>query len=167
MIINIRHICDSSLLTEQEKAELWEIVCDSNYEFVPPLSTRNHTLQQDLHNVINNEKPTTYFEHLMVQKWLVAKIDNHIVGFLSFIEEEYGAYISTVIVRKEYRKQDICRILYHELGLIIHDKKLRTRTWSTNDAHIHILQSIGFVVVEKIDNDRGIGMDTLYFEKVC
>lgn len=49
----------------------------------------------------------------------------------------------------------------------MHDKKLKTRTWSTNDAHIHILQSIGFVMVKNIDNDRGIGINTLYFEKVC
>lgn len=167
MIIKTNCIPDKSLMSEKDKRELWDILCLSNNEFVPPLSSRNSATQQDFTQNIGTDKPIVYFEELLEQKWLVAKIDNHIVGFLSFIEEEYGAYISTVIVRKEYRNQDICRILYHELGLIMHGKKLRTRTWSANDAHIHILQSIGFDMVKKIDNDRGMGINTLYFEKVC
>ena len=167
MIVKTKCIPDKSLMSEEDKNELWNILCLSNNEFVPPLSSRNSTTQQDFTQNIIDDKPTAYFEELLGQKWLVAKINNHIVGFLSFIEEDYGAYISTVIVRKEYRNQDICRILYHELGLMIHGNKLRTRTWSTNDAHIHILQSIGFVMVEKIDNNRGIGINTLYFEKDC
>ena len=167
MVIKTNCIPDKSLMSEKDKKELWDILCLSNNEFVPPLSSRNSTTQQDFTQDITKDKPTVYFEELLEQKWLVAKIDNHIVGFLSFIEEDYGAYISTVIIRKEYRNQDVCRILYHELGLIMHGKKLKTRTWSTNDVHIHILQSIGFNMVKKIDNDRGMGINTLYFEKVC
>lgn len=40
-----------------------------------------------------------------------------------------------------------------------------TRTWSTNFAHIKILQAFGFETVKVLKNDRGSGIDTVYFKK--
>ena len=88
MIVKTNCIPDKSLMSENDKNELWNILCLSNNEFVPPLSSRNSTTQQDFAQNIVQDKPTVYFEELLEQKWLVAKIDNHIVGFLSFIEKD-------------------------------------------------------------------------------
>jgi RimJ/RimL family protein N-acetyltransferase len=42
---------------------------------------------------------------------------------------------------------------------------LFTRTWSTNAAHIAILGKFGFSQIARIENDRGEGIDTVYFAK--
>lgn len=92
MIVKTNCIPDKSLMSEKDKKELWDILCLSNNEFVPPLSSRNSATQQDFTQNIGTDKPIAYFEKLLEQKWLVAKIDNHIVGFLSFIKKKCGEH---------------------------------------------------------------------------
>ena len=38
-----------------------------------------------------------------------------------------------------------------------------TRTWSTNAAHIAILTRMGFSLTKRVENDRAIGIDSVYF----
>ena len=40
-----------------------------------------------------------------------------------------------------------------------------TRTWSTNEAHIKILMKFDFEIMSVLKNDRGEGIDTVYFKK--
>ena len=44
---------------------------------------------------------------------------------------------------------------------------ITTRTWSQNDAQIHTLLKRGYKLLKTLANDRGAGVDTLYFGKVA
>ncbi len=44
--------------------------------------------------------------------------------------------------------------------------RISTRTWSQNDPQINTLMKKGFSIVKRIPDDRGPGVDTLYFGKV-
>jgi ribosomal protein S18 acetylase RimI-like enzyme len=45
------------------------------------------------------------------------------------------------------------------------DRNIFTRTWSTNTAHISILKKYNFREIHRIENDRGEGIDTVYFSR--
>ena len=45
------------------------------------------------------------------------------------------------------------------------EKNIATRTWSANYAHIHILDILGFKLVQRILNNRGPNIDTVYYLK--
>ena len=45
------------------------------------------------------------------------------------------------------------------------DVNIFTRTWSTNMAHIKILSKFDFEKMSVIENDRGEGIDKVYFKK--
>jgi len=40
-----------------------------------------------------------------------------------------------------------------------------TRTWHTNGAHIHILDTFGFREIARLKDHRGPGLDTVYFAR--
>ena len=41
--------------------------------------------------------------------------------------------------------------------------RIFTRTWSTNASQMNILPKMQFCELERIPNDRGDGIDTVYF----
>ena len=45
------------------------------------------------------------------------------------------------------------------------EKNIATRTWSTNYAHMHILNNLGFKLVQRDINDRGPNIDSVYYLK--
>ena len=45
------------------------------------------------------------------------------------------------------------------------EKNIATRTWSTNYSHMHILDNLGFKLVQRDINDRGVNIDTVYYLK--
>lgn len=53
----------------------------------------------------------------------------------------------------------------YELPYPVRCKRITTRTWSGNDAQIHTLKKRGYVLFKSLANDRGAGIDTLYFVK--
>ena len=54
----------------------------------------------------------------------------------------------------------------HLFDDIFPDRSIFTRTWSTNAAHIKILDKFNFEIIKCIENDRGDGIDTVYFAKI-
>ena len=74
-------------------------------------------------------------------------------------------YLSTLIVKKESRRKCIAYMLYKELFDIFPDKDIITRKWSTNISHINLLEKLGFCVLNIIKDDRGKGIDTIYFRR--
>ena len=73
-------------------------------------------------------------------------------------------YLSTII-RPEYRGQKVTQNLYGTLFDIYKDSCVFTRTRSTNAPHIKILLKFDFETIATLKNDRGIGVDTIYFSK--
>lgn len=152
------------------RQQLWEMTCLADREFVPPLSSRASTTQSNLSAVESTGVPAEYFEALMAQSLIIALDDAGVLGYMSFVPQRemklhgqsFSAdYLSTAIVAPEGRNRGVCRAMYSVLTGRGND--VITRTWSTNYAHIHLLESLGFSELERLKNDRGLGIDTVYF----
>lgn len=149
--------------------QVWQILCAADHEFVPPLSCREGTSQSVLTGDVSGTQPESYFAQMKEQPTLLAVSGNAVCGIMSFRRDyaEIGncaAYVSTVIVRSEYRGSGLAEKLYHALfetekGFVV------TRTWSENAAHIHILDKLRFRLIKRIKDHRGQGIDTVYYGK--
>lgn len=164
-------------LTPNYAQFVWDLLKEADQEFIPPLSSRTSTDQKDLlpGKLKKSEGPVQYFEVLKDQQFILALKDDEVVGFLSYMSDYKLEvlnscdtlpvyYISTIIVRPDWRNKGLTKKMYKELlqnsrGIVA------TRTWSTNHAHIHILKELGFTLFSKIADDRGKGIDTVYYLK--
>ena len=157
------------------RQELLEILEENDKAFVPPLSQRTNTTQTALQgNTVGSI--ALYLNGVMEQKILAMLEGEKLLGFVSFrenfvsdvIEEESlpNIYISTVVVRAKARGRSLTKKAYAYLFQILYpERRIFTRTWSTNEAHIKILKAFGFTELKRIENDRGAGIDTVYFQK--
>lgn len=169
-------------LVERQRQDIWELLVKADGEFVPPLSQRESTVQQELDRSMNTQisgkqgtMPWAYFEVLMQQEFLLACEEDKILGFMSYIPNNYvklqdgngifADYVSTIIVHPDYRARGITGNFYRQLFGQGKENMIVTRTWSTNYAHLHILHKLGFQVISVLKDDRGIGIDTVYMAK--
>ena len=165
----------TSALQEHQKEDIWQLLKAADKEFVPALSARRDTTQKNLAGgAVSEEGPTSYFTQMLNQSFILCVEDEKVLGFLSFIPDrmlEVGGdsitcdYISTIVVSPEYRNRGITRSMYETLFRERKGKTYVTRTWSGNVAHLHLLENIGFQLTWKIENDRGPGIDTVYYKK--
>ena len=162
---------------DQIHALLW--ACDK--DFYPPLSMRGSTTEQDLkpkdsaeerdpvtHAPSKVDGPRAYMDSLRGQSWLLAVSEGKLLGFMSFIPEKIVdgipcVYFSTLIVNPEARHQGVARTIYHALLEDHHGKTIVLRTWSTNRGHLRLLDELGFRAYKTLKDDRGPGVDTIYF----
>lgn len=157
--------------------QVWKLLCDYGDQFVPPLSQRSGTLQKDLRSGSGADgRPTAYFEALQEQDFLLAvNARDELLGFLSF-RKNYAVdalgvtscvYVSTILVRKDARGHGIAEGMYRRLlsGADHSNKLVCTRTWSGNTGHLALLDKLGFELARDILNDRGEGIDTVYYQK--
>jgi len=155
---------------------IWSLLEIADEEFVPPLSARTGAKQRDGLDDRSGEDLSTFFEACLDHEFIIARKNDDVVGFLSFhdgynIEELEGYlpsnYVSTVIVHPDHRRSGYARQLYeHLLGALPNGHRqpyVTTRTWGTNDSHIELLEEFGFDCIARIKNDRGPGIDTVYF----
>lgn len=166
-------------LTEQDKQDIFDILCECDDEFYPKLSSRNSTSQKKLNiqDKTEENKPYAYFEDMIKQDYIVVYDNERIAAFMTFKKnyvcdatKEMGpsVYVSTVCVRKTYRHQGILHQLYDELEKVTGELKcnfISTRTWSLNQAQIHSLLKHGYRKIKVLKNERGEGVDTVYFGK--
>ena len=167
----------SNLQDDGVSAQILQILTRCNNEFVPPLDTRNSTMQSDFSKLseLDNNIPYAYFELVKEQNALIVEEDGIVAGFMSFrkdvvtetIPSEYlpNIYISTVITDTNFRRQGITKRMYEELFAKYGNRNIFTRTWSTNLSHTRLLESYGFTEYKRIENDRGDGIDTVYYLK--
>jgi len=155
--------------------DVWELLCASDKEFVPPLSERNSTTQQSFSgDEVNKRGPVTYYQQMLQQEFILAVENEKVIGFLSFIPDhslqvkgkEFECdYVSTIVVSSGFRGHGIAWKMYHTLFENRKGKNFATRTWSTNYSHIHLLKKMGFELVALLPNERGDGIDTVYYFK--
>ena len=74
-------------------------------------------------------------------------------------------YITTIIIDKNCRNKGYTQKMYNILLNQRKDKKIATRTWSKNLSHMHILDRLGFKLVQRDKDDRGVNIDTVYYLK--
>lgn len=162
--IKSRHVLDG----------IMELLTLCDHEFVPPLSSRNSTTQSKLDvGGKNSAVPYEYFENIRIQPAFVVLEAGKVIGFMSFkknyVSHEIptsmtpNIYITTVIVHPRYRNRGITNKLYNALLERFTGYHIFTRTWSTNDSHTRILSSRKFYEFRRLEDDRGDGIDTVYY----
>ncbi len=164
------------ILTEEEKNlyrdQFLFLLEESDGDFLPPLSKRSspRDLSFSSESKIGNGI-LSYYSEMSRAKLLVALEGKRLCGFVAFWENYAGEkteklYISTLVVAKSARGRGLTAKMYaHLFEEAYPDRPFYTRTWSTNEAHTKILSRFGFKEQKRIKNDRGAGIDTVYFEK--
>ena len=162
-------------LDDEQKKGIWELLKAYDREFVPPLSARNsaHKKIPSGALTLNEEGPVVYFKEIIEYKFVLALIDDRIVGFMSYIpdhtvsvgghESFVAEYASTAIVTPECRGKGAMQRFYQTIIEKNPGKNVATRTWSGNDAHLHVLAKLGFELFVTLPDDRGKGIDTVYY----
>lgn len=169
--------------------DILDILVECDKEFVPPLSTRNTTKQTDFNCIRiydTDNKPIEYFKKIVEQHNILVIQEKIVIAFMSFIYnydkneffhknniDDSNNYISTICVRKKFRRKGITEKMYeyieNALPKDIESPYVSTRTWSTNIAHINLLKKRNYENTYTIKNDRtledGTKVDTLYFGK--
>ena len=156
--------------------EILEMVIAGDEDFVPPLSARSSTTQKDFSSAEKSKEGIlSYFEEMKAQRFAVVLEDGKLLAFVSYkenytnaeIDETYlpNIYLSTLIMKPEARGKNITFHLYSTLFDAYKERSVLTRTWSTNAVHIHILSKFNFDTLCTLKNDRGEGIDTVYFVK--
>ncbi len=167
------------ILGRQEQQNIYtdayEMLSAADNEFVPPLSSRSSSTQQDFSKSDKNDSIEKYFEQLKSQRFAAVFESGELIAFVSYKEDytcpEISAkelpniYLSTLVVSPKARGKGVTTALYKTLFSEYENVNIFTRTWSTNIAHIKILQKYGFDVIKVLKNDRGNGIDTVYFKK--
>ena len=167
------------ILDKQEQHRIYttayEMLESADNEFVPPLSSRSSSTQQNFSEAIKSNSIAQYFEQLKTQRFAAVFEDGVLIAFVSYREnytcaaispkELPNIYLSTLVVSPKARGKGVTKALYNRLFSAYENVNIFTRTWSTNTAHIKILQKYGFEVIKVLENDRGNGIDTVYFKK--
>ena len=168
------------ILNKKEEKEYYSAILqmlrEADGEFFPPLSMRSSSTQTELSNLEKNSNGVlNYFEELKKQRFLVACEDCELLAFVSYREEYLNSeinedflpniYISTLVVKPSARGKGLTYKMYEKLFEEYKGTNIFTRTWSENTAHITILKRFGFDTFKVLENDRGAGIDTVYFIK--
>lgn len=166
------------MLSEKEKEiynnDILKLLEISDNEFVPPLSKRYSTTQQNLKSSENSGDGgvLNYHKQVIKQCILGAFEGNKLLGFVSFkenvvtdiIKTTPNIYISTLVLHPDARGKNLTFKMYDYLfNELYKGVSVFTRTWSSNAAHIKILSKFNFSQYKIIENDRGEGIDTIYF----
>ena len=171
------------LLTEAQKLEYRDtfikMIGDCDHEFVPPLSHRFSPSQTVFTpDACTKDGLPGYVDDMCrISNILCAFEGEEMLGFVAYrldMTNQYltaetlpNLYVAVLLVKPEARGRGITKQFYDHLFLEKYpDRNLYTRTWSTNQAHARILRRFGLEIVIRIENDRGEGIDTVYFGKV-
>jgi len=158
-------------------ASIRQLLVEVDNEFVPPLSCRSDTTNKGFAAVSGCNGPDEYVRQTLSRPCLVAFRDDQFAGFMALLPRHHDPYLNigdlciyvvTVATRRQYRGQGVARQLYEALfGLApeFASPFVATRTWNTNASHIALLEKLGFQQVNRLRDDRGCGIDTLYFAR--
>ncbi len=169
------------LFGEEEKqryrSDILGMMQEADQDFVPPLSARTSSVQKDLANAVSSENGIAlYYEEMSKQEILGAFEGELLLAFVSFrtnysndvIGKETfpNIYMSTLILKSIAKGKGLTMKLYDHLFHALYPQcDVYTRTWSTNAPHSRILSKFSFEEIARFVNDRGEGIDTVYFRK--
>lgn len=168
------------LLTENEKeifgSQMINMLTLADKEFVPPLSERSSTTQGNLSSRSATGGINAYYAEMAKQEILCAFDNGELLGFVSYRKnytsehisksELPNIYISTLVLSPAARGRGLTLKMYSFLFDELYPEcSVFTRTWSTNIAHTKILSKFGFSELLRKENDRGDGIDTVYYKR--
>ena len=152
--------------------DIIELLLESDNDFVPPLSKRNSPRDKSFTDDSDSvDGILSYYKSMNREQILAAICEEKTIGIVSFWEnyedgQAPNIYVSTLVVAKSARGNGLTSKMYdHLFNELYSDRSVYTRTWSTNIAHVKILQRFGFSEFRRIKNDRGLGIDTVYYER--
>ena len=156
--------------------DIIEMLIESDKDFVPPISARSSTLDKNFSEASTENGILSYYSGMKGQQILGAFDEGKLVGFVSyrenFVSDEISSselpniYVSTLVLSKGARGKGVTKKMYTYLFCELYaDRNVFTRTWSTNCAHTKILLDFGFFEIIRKENDRGVGIDTVYYKK--
>jgi len=161
------------------RQQVYALICEADDAFHPPLRAR--TPEQGLSvgdGAEQDGRPDGYWASIQSHALIVAQDDaGAVVGMMSVARDKplealdrvATAYLSTLIVTESARGQGLARRLYGQLfdlaGQWSPTPVTATRTWSTNTAHLPLIAQLGFAEALRLKDDRGPGIDTVYFVK--
>ena len=152
---------------EAERQAVYDILVECDDDFVPPLSYRAGTKQTDwTHKGATHEGVRDYFDTVMQQHVLLWKRDGEVIAFMSFRPHGSVCYLSTLCVRHACRGQGLSPKIYRaaQQWAREHGGEITVlRTWSTNAAQMHLMGKLGYVEKARLKDDRGPGVDTVYY----
>lgn len=159
--------------------QVYALICEADDAFWPPLRAR--TPEQGLsvgEGAVLDAAPTAYWASIQPHALITASdAAGHVLGMMSVARDKRldaldmtaSAYLSTLIVAQSAQGRGLARTLYErlfDLARIWSDAPcVATRTWSTNGAHLPLIAKLGFEERLRLKDDRGAGIDTVYFLK--
>lgn len=137
--------------------EVYKIFLKHEQDFVPPLSERGSVEE--------------YYLKLKDEDMILLRHQKKLIGVITFYrkpsiidESKEVLYIANLIVDREYRGNKIAYKLYDMCFACCGEGTYEIRTWSTNEPQQHILNNLGFKLIKRIKDDRGEGIDTLFYQ---
>ena len=166
-----------SEMKEKYSSRIIEMMELSDNDFIPPLSQRSSTTQSNLSgekSAAQEKSVLPYFNEMIKQPILGVIEDGQLIGFMAYkenmphkllCESDFpNIYLSTMVLHPNARGKGVATGIYQHL-VAKHGSSgcIYTRTWSTNVPHLKILNKMGFELWDRIPNDRGEGIDTVYY----
>ena len=144
-------------------------------EFIPPLSQRGSSTQSNLSGGQSHDGIRDYYASMASQPVILAVEEGKCLGFMAFKENHTcdqitpaylpNLYASTCVVHPCTRGKGLMKQFYREMIALAPERWICTRTWHTNAAHLHILDTLGFRCIARLKDHRGPGMDTVYYAR--
>ena len=160
------------------KTDIRRLLTAADDSFLPPLTDPTRA---EMSRASGQPGPTdidSYVDACVGRPMVGALEDGKLVGFASFepmIDSEPLAdytptnHLTVLVVDEAYRNQGLATecygYLFESLPAEHHRPVVSTKTWSTNDAHLAILDTLGFECVHRVENDRAPGVDTVYYAR--
>ena len=161
-----------------EATTIRELLSAADDAFVPPLTDASRSTISRAGDGPGPASIEGYVDDCLDRPLLGAFDAGRLVGFAS-LETHHDSepladytpttHVSVLVVDESARGQGIATRIYKHLLDELPDElpqsAVSTKTWSTNHAHIAILESLGFECVHRVVDDRKPGVDTVYYAR--
>jgi ribosomal protein S18 acetylase RimI-like enzyme len=153
--------------THKDFKELYNFFELVNNDFIPPISKRRglpkkKEIENFTKKMIRGKKSTM----------IIFESNRKINGIICFSEDYWKnkniPHIVEFAVHKSHRHKGVGTLLLEYIFNLLERKGYKSvtiRTWSTNKLALNLYRKVGFKKIKTIKNDRGKGIDTIYFKK--
>lgn len=149
------------------RRDVLQILRNTDEEFHPPLSRRGAS-----DGFQGEGGLEAYVDEALDHGLLVAEEDDDVVGVMIYrtrydVEQlpEPSTYVKTVAVDPEHQDEGVGTDLYATLFDSLDPDVVSTKTWGTNDAHLSLLDDLGFQEVRRLPDHRPGDVDTVFLAK--
>lgn len=159
------------------KTRLRRLIKKVDQEFVPPLTDKSRSDVTQIKNQGEKADIDTYVQRCL-NRPMIGVFDESLIGFLSFdilregsVINEYTPtnHVEIIAVDPNRRGEglgtEMYRYLLEDIPESHREPYVSTKTWDGNESHITILEKFKFELVNRIPNDRGPGIDTVYYAR--